>query len=102
NKHLNKLMFTSGALIVIGLIFMYFGYSSVRDLTFIMATLIGIGPIIQRAWSALTVKSFSIELLSTIAVISALFIQDYTEGAIVTFLFLFGAYLRSEERRVGK
>jgi Cd2+/Zn2+-exporting ATPase len=100
NKHLNKLMFTSGALIVIGLIFMYFGYSSVRDLTFIMATLIGIGPIIQRAWSALTVKSFSIELLITIAVIGALFIQEYTEGAIVTFLFLFGAYL--EKRTLAK
>src|SRR5699024_6445533 len=100
NKHLNKLMFTSGALIVIGLIFMYFGYSSIRDLTFIMATLIGIGPIIQRAWSALTVKSFSIELLITIAVIGALFIQEYTEGAIVTFLFLFGAYL--EKRTLAK
>src|SRR5699024_5245648 len=83
-----------------GLIFMYFGYSSVRDLTFIMATLIGIEPIIQRAWSALTVKSFSIELLITIAVIGALFIQEYTEGAIVTFLFLFGAYL--EKRTLAK
>src|SRR5690625_2682110 len=100
NKHLNKLMYTSGALIIIGLIFMVAGLPVVRDVTFVLATLIGIGPIIQRAWSALTVRSFSIELLITIAVAGALFIQEYTEGAIVTFLFLFGAFL--EKRTLAK
>jgi Cd2+/Zn2+-exporting ATPase len=100
NKHLNKLMYKSGALIIIGLIFMFLGYSAVRDITFVLATLIGIGPIIHRAWSALMVKSFSIELLITIAVAGALFIQEFTEGAIVTFLFLFGAFL--EKRTLAK
>ena len=100
NKHLNKLMYTSGALIIIGLVFMFLGYSVVRDITFVLATLIGIGPIIHRAWSALMVKSFSIELLITIAVAGALFIQEFTEGAIVTFLFLFGAFL--EKRTLAK
>lgn len=93
-------MYTSGALIIIGLIFMFLGYSAVRDITFVLATLIGIGPIIHRAWSALMVKSFSIELLITIAVAGALFIQEFTEGAIVTFLFLFGAFL--EKRTLAK
>lgn len=93
-------MYTSGALIIIGLIFMFAGLPVVRDVTFVLATLIGIGPIIQRAWSALTVRSFSIELLITIAVAGALFIQEYTEGAIVTFLFLFGAFL--EKRTLAK
>src|SRR5699024_3745539 len=65
-----------------------------------LATLAAIGPILQRAWSALTVKSFSIELLITIAVIGALIIQEYTEAGIVTFLFLFGAYL--EKRTLAK
>ena len=100
NKHLNKLMYTSGALLVIGLVFLVLGYSVVRDITFILATLVAIGPILQRAWSALTVKSFSIELLITIAVIGALIIQEYTEAGIVTFLFLFGAYL--EKRTLAK
>lgn len=100
NKHLNKLMYTSGALLVIGLVFLVTGYSAIRDITFILATLAAIGPILQRAWSALAVKSFSIELLITIAVIGALIIQEYTEAGIVTFLFLFGAYL--EKRTLAK
>lgn len=100
NKHLNKLMYTSGALLLIGLVFLILGYSAIRDITFILATLVAIGPILQRAWSALTVKSFSIELLITIAVIGALIIQEYTEAGIVTFLFLFGAYL--EKRTLAK
>ena len=100
NKHLNKLMYTSGALLLIGLVFLVLGYSVIRDITFVLATLVAIGPIIQRAWSALTVKSFSIELLITIAVIGALIIQEYTEAGIVTFLFLFGAYL--EKRTLAK
>lgn len=100
NKHLNKLMYTSGALILIGLIFLFMGYTVVRDITFVLATFLAIGPILQRAWTALTVKSFSIELLITIAVIGALIIQEYTEAGIVTFLFLFGAYL--EKRTLKK
>lgn len=93
-------MYTSGALLVIGLVFLVTGHSAIRDITFILATLAAIGPILQRAWSALAVKSFSIELLITIAVIGALIIQEYTEAGIVTFLFLFGAYL--EKRTLAK
>ena len=40
-------------------------------------------------------KAFSIELLVTIAVIGALYIEEYTESAVVTFLFLFGDYLEA-------
>lgn len=40
-------------------------------------------------------KAFSIEMLVTIAVIGALFIGEYVESAVVTFLFLFGDYLEA-------
>jgi ATPase, P-type (transporting), HAD superfamily, subfamily IC len=40
-------------------------------------------------------RAFSIELLVTIAVIGALYIREYTESSVVTFLFLFGAYLEA-------
>ncbi|MGB3837288.1 heavy metal translocating P-type ATPase [Castellaniella sp.] len=48
-----------------------------------------------KAFKALRMKAFSIELLVTIAVIGALIIGEYVESAVVTFLFIFGAYLES-------
>lgn len=59
----------------------------------IIASLIGILPIAIQAFQALRVKVVSIDVLVTIAVTGALLIQNYEESAIVTFLFLFGAYL---------
>ena len=50
-------------------------------------------PITIQAYQALRVKVVSIDVLVTIAVIGAFLIQNYEEAAIVTFLFLFGAYL---------
>src|SRR5690554_2949207 len=48
-----------------------------------------------KAFQALRMKAFSIELLVTIAVVGALIIGEYVESAVVTFLFIFGAYLES-------
>lgn len=59
----------------------------------IIASLLGAAPIAIQAYQALRVKVVSIDLLVTIAVIGAFLIQNYEESAIVTFLFLFGAYL---------
>jgi len=59
----------------------------------IIASIIGAAPIAIQAYQALRVKVVSIDLLVTIAVIGAFLIQNYEESAIVTFLFLFGAYL---------
>ncbi|MFU1892383.1 heavy metal translocating P-type ATPase, partial [Enterococcus faecium] len=44
-------------------------------------------------FQAMKVKVISIDVLVSIAAIGALFIQNYEESAIVTFLFLFGHYL---------
>src|SRR5699024_6609563 len=40
-------------------------------------------------------RVFSIELLVMLAVIGALFIGEYVESAVVTFLLLFGAFLEA-------
>src|SRR5690606_36696123 len=48
-----------------------------------------------KALQALRMMAFSIELLVTIAVIGGLIIGEYVESAVVTFLFIFGAYLES-------
>lgn len=50
-------------------------------------------PILFRALLGLRMKAVGIELLVSIAVIGALFIGEFSEAAIVTFLFQFGAYL---------
>ncbi len=64
-----------------------------RQITLILATVIAGTPIAIKAWKAIRMKAFSIELLVTIAVVGALFIGEYVESAAVTFLFLFGALL---------
>lgn len=62
----------------------------------LLATFIGLVPIAFQAVQALKFKQVSIELLVSIAVIAALFIQEYEESAIVTFLFAFGAFLEKK------
>ena len=50
-------------------------------------------PIALRAWRALRLRTWSIDLLVTIAIIGGIAIGDYLESAVVGFLFLFGAWL---------
>lgn len=66
----------------------------------IIASILGIAPIAIQAYQALRVKVVSIDVLVTIAVTGAFLISNYEEAAIVTFLFLFGAYL--EQRTLNK
>ncbi len=61
--------------------------------TLIIASILGLAPIAIQAYQALRVKVVSIDVLVTIAVLGAIIIKNYEESAIVTFLFLFGAYL---------
>ncbi len=66
----------------------------------IIASVLGLAPIAIQAYQALKVKVVSIDVLVTIAVTGAFLIQKFEESAIVTFLFLFGAYL--EQRTLNK
>ena len=65
-----------------------------------IATIMGVLPIAIQAWQALKVKVVSIDLLVTIAVAGAFLVKNLEEAAIVTFLFLFGAFL--EQRTLNK
>lgn len=90
----NQITLISGLLIVLG----FFGRFVLDNLimfngSLIIASVLGIAPIAIQAYQALKVKVISIDVLVTIAVIGALLIKTYEESAIVTFLFLFGAYL---------
>ena len=66
----------------------------------IAASVAGAAPIAIQAFQALRVRVVSIDLLVTIAVTGAFIISEFEESAIVTFLFLFGAYL--EQRTLNK
>jgi len=84
----------SGILIVVGYFSRFaLGNVAVLEWALIIASIIGIAPIAIQAYQALKVKVVSIDVLVTIAVIGAFFIQNFEESAIVTFLFLFGHYL---------
>ena len=100
-KYLNGIIIASGVLVTIGLVSEYiFHQELVAVNTMIIASIIGAFPIMVQAFQSLKNKVISIELLVSIAVIGAFFIQEYHESAIVTFLFLFGAYL--ERRTIQK
>jgi Cd2+/Zn2+-exporting ATPase len=95
NKYVNQITAISGILIALGIVFIVTGYESYKDLALIGATIIGIIPIAIRAFQALRMKVFSIELLVTIAVVGALYLNEFVESSVVSFLFLFGAYLEA-------
>lgn len=95
HKHNNKIIVLSALLILIGFLSGLMKNGNVQNLTFIVATFIAGVPIFTKAYQSLRMKSFSIELLVSIAVVGALYIHEYTESAVVTFLFLFGDYLEA-------
>ena len=92
-KHKNHITAISFILIVLGYVSGLLGNGEIKNIALIAATIFAGIPIAIKAIQALRMKAFSIELLVTIAVMGALYIQEYTESAVVTFLFLFGDYL---------
>ena len=95
NRHKNHITLLSGILITTGFILNLMGFSELKEMAYVAATVVASVPIVIKALQALSMNAFSIELLVTIAVAGALYIQEYTESAVVTFLFLFGAYLEA-------
>lgn len=93
-KSKNQITLIGGILIAFAFISKWtVGNMEIFKWALIFAAIIGLTPIIIQAYQALRVKVVSIDLLVTIAVIGAFLIQNYEEAVIVTFLFLFGAFL---------
>ena len=92
-KYRNHLMTGAGILIGSGYLAGAMGSTNWQAVCFISATLLAGIPIFMRAVQAVRMRVFGIELLVTVAVAGALVIHEYAESAIVTFLFLFGAFL---------
>ena len=93
-KSKNKITLISGILIAIAFISKWTtGNMDIFVWSLVIASILGAAPIAIQAYQALRVKVVSIDVLVTIAVVGAFLIQNFEESAIVTFLFLFGAYL---------
>ena len=100
-RNKNKIALMSGILIVLAFVSkLALNNLVVFEAALIIASIIGAAPIAIQAYQALRVKVVSIDLLVTIAVTGAFIIRNFEESAIVTFLFLFGAYL--EQRTLNK
>lgn len=83
----------SGSLLFIAFLLHWYDAQTLKNIALITAAVVAGWSTAKRALQAVMMKSFSIELLVTIAVVGALMIGEYVEAAAVTFLFLFGAYL---------
>lgn len=97
----NHITVVSGILIVLGFTSeLGFKNEVVAVWSLVIASILGVAPIAIQAYQALKVKVVSIDVLVTIAVMGAFVIKNFEESAIVTFLFLFGAFL--EQRTLNK
>ncbi|WP_323012133.1 cation-translocating P-type ATPase [Castellaniella sp.] len=83
----------TGLMLLIAFALHLTGLAQYKDYVLIASSVVAGYFIAIKAFKALRMKAFSIELLVTIAVIGALIIGEYVESAVVTFLFIFGAYL---------
>lgn len=100
-KRKNLITIMSGILIIIAFVSkLGFKNESFAILSLVVASILGVLPIGIQAYQALRVKVVSIDILVTVAVIGAFVIKNFEESAIVTFLFLFGAYL--EQRTLNR
>jgi len=100
-RYAAPLTFAAGALTVIGYTAERLtGWKALIIAAYLVATVLAGLPILFKALTGLRMKTVGIELLLSIAVIGALYIGEYSEAAIVTFLFQFGTYL--EQRTLNK
>ena len=90
-----RIIVASGVFLVLALFFYLIKLEVGQNVSLLAATVIAGYQIVYKAWQSAKMKVFSIEQLVTIAVIGALVIGEYMESAVVTFLFILGAYLEA-------
>lgn len=90
-------MWAAGVLTLLGLVFSKLsGWETPARALYILATVLAGAPILFRAVQSLRFRVVGIEVLVSIAVLGAACIGEFSEGAVVTFLFQFGSYLEQK------
>jgi len=88
-----RLVLASGALLALASV-LHLTWPALGSWPFVVATLVGLYPIVQAAWRALRVgEVFTIEALMSIAAVGALIIGAAAESAVVVVLFAVGELL---------
>ncbi|GAA3903633.1 heavy metal translocating P-type ATPase [Halomonas cibimaris] len=88
-----QLVLVSGALLALAGV-LHLLWPGLGDAPFVVATLVGLYPIVTSAWQALRVgEVFTIESLMTVAAAGALIIGAAAESAVVVVLFAVGELL---------
>lgn len=92
--HKKELTVINGSLLLLALLDHFFlTQGKIVLFALILSGIVGVLPIAIQAYQSLKVKIVSIDVLVTIAVFGAFFVQSYEEAAVVTFLFLAGHFL---------
>ena len=89
-------MWAAGALTLGAMILSRLSLTAPANALYLLAFLLTGSPILFRAVQGLTFKVIGIECLVSIAVIGACWIGEFSEAAIVTFLFQLGSYLEQK------
>jgi len=90
-----QLVVLSGAALSVSLGATAAGWTVVAPIAALLAIVAGGVPSVRRAISAIRLRTFDMHVLMTIAVIGALAIGEWLEGATVVFLFGLAQYLES-------
>lgn len=89
----------AGALIALGYVLQLAGLDgaawSPAAVAFLLAVPVGGVITARRAWASLKARSLDMNVLMSLAVIGAIVLGDFAEGATVIFLFSIGQYLES-------
>ncbi|WP_059172170.1 cation-translocating P-type ATPase [Bacillus sp. FJAT-27445] len=94
-KYKNTLTAAAFLFIVAGFASGWLGFPSVKTAALLVATVLAGTPIFIKAYQSIRMRVFSIDVLVTIAVTGAVYLQEFTESSVVTFLFLFGDFLEA-------
>ena len=95
NSNKKWLVVTMTILVGIAYLANFNGYPQLFNIAMLTVDVMGGIPIVLRAVSALRYKIISIELLVSIAVISAIIISEFSEAGIVIWLFTIGDVLEA-------
>lgn len=100
NKYSNLFMWIAGGATLLAILLSKTGvFETGAVVLYLIATVLCGFPIFYRGVQGLRFKTVGIEVLVSIAVIGALVIAEFSEAAIVTFLFQFGSYLEQKTMR---